>query len=293
MSRTLLLVFALGCSLPCFGLDRESGCGRIPVLADIEVHAGKFSLADLLSPAACPEQRQLASLISLGGAPLPGSVRVFTGEEIRDRFESGLRSKTKEKNKANKDKTKANAKGADQRWKLQLPDRITVRRVGGHASCSDIVESISGSSDSLQASASAGSVRDANCGAAGRIRRDAGLAVARTRWNASRGTLEITARCLQPTDCNPFLVTEPLDSMPQSLAQQPKSGLLRASPKTSTVMPGQRMTLLWDQDGIQMILRVISLDRGNSGEVVRARVQPGDRVLRATVVDAATLRMQL
>jgi hypothetical protein len=292
MSRTpLLLVFALGCSLPCFGLDRESGCGRIPVLADIEVHEGKFSLADLLSPAACPEQRQLASLISLGWAPLPGSVRVFTGEEIRDRFESGLRSKTKEKN--NKDKNKANAKDADQRWKLQLPDRITVRRAGGLASCSDIVESISGSSDSLQASASAGSVSDANCGAAGRIRRDAALAVARTRWNASRGTLEITARCLQPTDCNPFLVSGPLDSMPQGLAQQPKSGLLRASSKTSMVMPGQRMTLLWDQDGIQMILRVISLDRGNSGEVVRARVQPGDRVLRATVVDAATLRMHL
>lgn len=293
----LLLLCTFGGSLPSLGLDREAGCEPVQVLADVEVNEGKFSLADLLSSATCPELRRLASLVPLGQAPLPGSSRVFTGEQIRERFESGLPARDRDKGKEKaKDKVRTHA------WARPLPDRITVRLAGERASCAELAESIGESSSSglptpaVQNSPKPGlqdSPPAASCGAGGRIRRQAPLAVSKTRWNASRNALEITAHCVQPSDCTPFLVSTPLDSVPAGLANRAPTGLPIPTQKTSLVVPGQRMTLLWDQDGIQMLLRVVCMDRGDAGEIVRARVQPGDRVLRATVVDARTLRVQL
>jgi flagella basal body P-ring formation protein FlgA len=49
------------------------------------------------------------------------------------------------------------------------------------------------------------------------------------------------------------------------------------------------MTLIWDQDGIRLLARVICLDPGEAGQVVRARLTHG-RVVRAVVVSAGMLR---
>jgi hypothetical protein len=281
MKHLLLLGCALGFSLLCPSSNGEAGCGRVVVQANVEVNDGEFSLADVLAPGVCSELRRVVALVPMGRAPLPGSARVFTGEEVRARFENELPLK---------DET------ASARWTFQVPDRITVRRFGARASCAEISGLIAGASSFSLMDAVAGSFLPAqSCGAAGGgILQDAAFAVAKTRWNPRQRIMEITARCLQPRDCTPFLVSERMDPSREALPEAAKRIRTGPSPLTKITMvrPGQKMTLLWDQDGIQVLLRVICLDRGDLGETVRARVQPGDRVLRATVVSAETLRMQ-
>jgi hypothetical protein len=56
-----------------------------------------------------------------------------------------------------------------------------------------------------------------------------------------------------------------------------------------TVRPGQAATLVWDGNGIRVVVPVTCLDRGVSGESVRARIVPSGEVVRAVVVEAGVL----
>jgi hypothetical protein len=286
MKHRLLLACLLCLSLPSHGLDGKSASAECAVQAGVEVNDGEFSLADLLPPDICPGFRHLAARLLLGRSPLPGSTRVFSGEEIRTLIKKSL---------------SLGSETTNEPPRVRVPERITVRRSGARLSCTEILGSITqASSLETPAAISAGSLApDADCGASGRIRQDAPIVVAKRLWNPAQGIWEITARCLQPQDCVPFLLRtrgNPLraDSPPGATVNKNSAGT-KQSPLlgTSMVRPGQSMTLLWDQDGIQVILHVTCLDRGGLGETVRARLQHGDRVLRATVMNAETLRMQL
>ena len=56
------------------------------------------------------------------------------------------------------------------------------------------------------------------------------------------------------------------------------------------VRPGETVTLLWDQDGIRLLVPAVCLDRGEAGEPVRARIVRSGRMIRAIVESAGTLR---
>jgi hypothetical protein len=285
MKHLLLFVIALGLALPSRGSKVESACGQVVLRANVEVNDGEFSLADLLPTDTCSALRRVAARMPLGRAPLPGSPRVLKGEEIRVLTRALL--------------DKSQSLGTNllqQDANFQVPERITVRRAGARASCSDLAgamahASLSGRTGSL---AQENLVRDAHCGAADRVRQDVPIAITRTAWNPALTSWEITARCLEPKDCVPFLISTRGNSLPADALSFPglraKSHLSTEPPRTR---PGQRMTLLWNQDGIQAVLRVTCLDRGGPGETVRARVQQGGLILRAKVINAETLRMQL
>jgi hypothetical protein len=57
-----------------------------------------------------------------------------------------------------------------------------------------------------------------------------------------------------------------------------------------TVRPGQAALLVWEGNGIRVVVPVTCLDRGASGESVRARIVPSGQVVRAVVVEAKLLR---
>jgi hypothetical protein len=73
------IIFAL--ARPGFAAD--AACRPVTVSSEIELPAGEFVLADLLSSNACPAILSAARRVHLGNVPLAGSPRVFTGEEIR------------------------------------------------------------------------------------------------------------------------------------------------------------------------------------------------------------------
>jgi hypothetical protein len=189
-----------------------------------------------------------------------------------------------------------------------VPERISVRRAGARASCADIRAQIPGSLD-----AAAGPV---DCGAAGRVAQAAALQFTRPSWDPTLRSWQLYARCVHAADCVPFLVRlrggdarsgaeaqaekEPGPAPGQTrrtianlaAASSPSLGQTAPGPAPAgaLVRPGQAVTLLWDEDGIRLVVPAVALDAGAPGERVRARIGRGGTLVRATVVSAGMLR---
>jgi hypothetical protein len=83
-----VIILFLGATLAPAAASSETGCATITVLAHATVPEGEWSLAEILAPDACAQIRQAASRIPLGMAPLPGSPRILTGENVRNLLEA-------------------------------------------------------------------------------------------------------------------------------------------------------------------------------------------------------------
>lgn len=280
----------------------------VTVLASVTVPAGEFSLADLLVPGSCPALRRAAAEVRLGSAPLAGSVRVLAGSEVRNALQTMAGS--------------ADPKGGafPAAWAAgRIPERITVRRAGARASCLEIGAQVPLSHAPIsQASMSQAPISEASessamradraieCGAGGGILRAAQIEFARPVWDPTLVGWDVRARCLHPADCVPFLVrvrgpaaAARAESW-RAAGMQPPAGsgdpvpgsLVRGAPvRGSLVRPGQKVTLLWDQDGIRVVVPALAIDAGGPGEPVRARIVGAPGLIHAWVVGAGELRV--
>ena len=85
----------------------------------------------------------------------------------------------------------------------------------------------------------------------------------------------------------------PRPTVSRSAVQSPKSHSHVASSASATegaVRPGQTVDLIWDQDGIRLVVPALCLDRGRVGSEVRARIRNGGVVVRAIVESASSVR---
>jgi Chaperone for flagella basal body P-ring formation len=268
--------------LAAFSILSQSGLAQracdISIPATVEVEGAEFTLASLLAPGACPALERLAAGVRLGGVPLAGSARVLLGDDIRSQFEKV-------------------AENAGDRVAIRVPPRVVVRSAGRRASCGDIGAHLLAA---LNVSApGTGGSQSIDCGAAGRIPQNAALESTRTAWNPALRSWEISARCVRAGDCVPFLVRVPGSGSlvkPSGVAGLPgipprsvPAAVDRARQKL-LVRPGERVTLIWEQDGIRLVVPAVALDGGEPGAGVRARIEPGGRVVRAIVVSAGMLR---
>jgi hypothetical protein len=259
---------------------------RVTARASVEV-SGEFSLADLLGSGSCLPLRRAAAQVALGSAPVTGSVRVLAGNEVRalvQKLAAGL------------------GQDAGEFVTIVVPERITVRRAGARASCADIARSIA------VTSTSAG---PADCGAADRIPHDASLEFSPPAWDPALRSWQLYARCVHPADCVPFLVRlrgrdpgvgaeagaateagKARSTIARLAASSQSQGQTASGPARALALvhPGQPVTLLWDQDGIRLVIPAVALDRGAPGEPVRARIVRGGRLVRAVVVGAGMVR---
>jgi hypothetical protein len=282
MKRFLVIFCIAGFSL-LSSVSRAQAC-PVAVLASVDLAEGPLSLADLLAPSTCPQLRRAAAGVRLGSVPLAGSARVILGSDVAILLE------------------KLPIAAGERPGAWRVPPRVTVRRAGPRASCADLEvglrpsEAHPGTGESFPRSrpnvASPGGME---CGAAGRIPRFSPVAVTRTVWNSTRANWEVSARCVRPTDCVPFLVSFPGPQPPAEM----RSSLQKLPPALSSgaarplVRSGQTVTLLWDQDGLRLVVAVVCLDGGAQGAPVRARMVGGGRVVRAIVESAGTLRAAL
>jgi len=283
MKPLLLAACIASFSLVAGVLPGHASC-RVTVRASVEV-SGEFSLADLLGSGTCSKMRRAAVSVPLGSAPVAGSVRVLTGGEVRMILQKLAEDLGLE---------------AGEFAPLLMPERITVRRAGARASCADIAREIPMTS------------RDtAECGAADRIPHDASLAFSPPAWDPALRSWRLYARCVHPADCVPFLVRlrgrdagEGAEAETSAEAGKARSTIGRLATASSPslgrvasgadraralVRPGQAVTLLWDQDGIRLVIPAVALDAGAPGERVRARIVRGGAVLHAIVVSAGML----
>jgi len=249
--------------------ESQPGCA-VRIQSEVELRGSDLSLADLLAPGSCPELLRAAARVPLGRAPLEGSVRVLEGGAVRALV--------------------ARAAPAGELLSLPVPERIRVVRAGERAACADLQPQIAPSAPWAQ---------PLECGAEGRIRRAAPLRLSKPVWDRARERWALVARCARPADCVPFLVelSGPAPTLPMSQTltggasvELSSTGKSRVNSGILMMRPGQAATLLWDQDGIRFTGRATCLDGGNAGELVRARIVPGGRVVRAVVVSTAMLR---
>jgi hypothetical protein len=296
--------------LPQVSLGQQA-C-QVTVRARVEVASGEFSLADLLARDSCRELLRAAARLPLGSAPLAGSVRVFEASEVRVLLQKVTRS------------IRYSAGGSTS---MHVPERVTVRRAGARASCADIGRRIRESLDARPVAAEAGRHGTArpiadrvaarvvashdiaahviDCGVADRIPQGTPLELTRTVWAPALHSWEVSVRCVHPGDCVPFLMrVQDHNSAPEMgpstqriTASSSPSGwptgraALNPSNAKPMVRPGEAVTLLWDEDGIRLVVPAICLDPGGAGQSVRARIAPGGRLVRAIVVRAGELRM--
>jgi len=137
-------------------------------------------------------------------------------------------------------------------------------------------------------------LRELDCGAMPGLAPGITLDLARIFYDRTLRSWEFLVRCSTPADCVPFLVRWPQpEGPPQREAAKLSSSTSHDDPpQTQHVLlrPGETATLVWDQDGIRVVLPVICLERGNIGDSIRVRIKSGSRVLRAQIVDESLLR---
>jgi len=276
----------------------QAAC-RVAVPETVAIDGAALSLADLLAPDTCPELLRVASHVPLGSAPLAGSVRVIEGQFVRNLVE-GL----------------ALRRGLEpSHWSsLQVPERVSVRRSGQRASCMEIGARILGVSAASRLSAAeadsiaktdgtAAVVRADDCGAAGRVFREARMEVMEARWDRTLRSRIVRARCARPNDCVPFVirvrdVAEPhvvpavsSAASSQRAVAKPTGDLATRADQSTLVRSGQTVTLLWNQGGISLVAPAVCLDKGAKGDSVRARIANGGSVVRAVVEGEGSVRV--
>jgi hypothetical protein len=292
MKRLAMITMLMGGALAATSLrsSARETCSQVTVDASIEAGPGELTLADLLSPGACPQLREAAVEVTLGAAPLPGSVRVLDGREVRrriEKLEAGLAG-----GMVRAEKTDA----------MRIPERIVVKRRGATKSCAEIARFVAGAAAAEDLLNAPSRWReDLDCAGARGVPGDAALELTNTNWSAVFERREFALRCAQPRDCVPFLVwvREPKVSSGGMSQRSHASGAYSSQVLTSAngrgrlVEPGQRASLTWDQAGIRVVLPVTCLDAGGLGQFVRVRLQNAARILRAEVVGQGTLRASL
>jgi len=298
MKRVFILVGMVALAATgSFPADQQA-CRPAAVRAAVAVAGGEFSLADLLAPSTCPPLLGAAARVHLGKAPLPGSVRVLRGDEVRALF--GRIAWSKERSPVAWDLT-------------SVPERITVRRAGARASCVMIGEQILANQPAHSSAARILLPGQIACGAAGRIPEDSPLELSQMRWDPKLNSWETSARCARPADCVPFLVrvhghdllAETDRSVPAPAGAVAAPVMAWSTPRRSRwtnqpalafgsakplVRAGETVTLSWDEAGIRLVVPVVCLDPGGMGEKVRVRIVRTGRTVRAVVVNVGQVR---
>jgi hypothetical protein len=312
---------------PMMFLGQAAGqtAGQTPcqatVRASVAVAGPGLSLADLLDADTCPALRRASAHVPLGKTPLAGSVRVLAGEDVRTLLRDLVEdARPVSGGSATSVSERIMIPGRMMVPQIIVPERITVRRAGARASCADIVRRIPGSFATPPVKTDAGAAApsaifstmssEVNCGAADRIPQNTPLEFSSPVWDPALRGWEVYARCVQPADCVPFLVresrqnsrplTEPAGGANRSTiarlvaASSQQRSSEQAAPGSSTSTPrvraGQTVTLLWDQDGIRLVVPAVALDAGTAGEKVRARIVRGGTLVPAIVVSTGLLR---
>jgi hypothetical protein len=299
MKPVLVVVLNIVLGLMSHYAMAEPAC-EAAIRANVEV-GGEFSLADLLAANACPALRQAAAGLRLGAAPLPGSVRVLSADQVRSLLLT-LRSPGSESFAA---------------ASVRVPERVVIRRAGSRASCLHIVSSLIPALRPSPAFAQSGMGAKpglsrmpsgpVDCGAGGRIAENAPLVTTHAIWDPALDSWEISARCVHASDCVPFLVRVPgvegssetagsvapamrlIAGITESPARSEPSAL-RSAGESMLVRAGAKVTLVWEHGGIRAVAPAISLDGGAPGERVRARITSSGRIVPAVVVGAGVVR---
>jgi hypothetical protein len=281
MKRLCLALIAIGLAVAGPAGLAETACRAPMVRAQVEAAAGGLTLADLLAPGTCARWYGAAAQVSLGMAPRAGGVRVIEGGEIR-RLIRGL---------GGQEIAEREAAGRE----AYVPERVVVRQARASKSCAAIADFVAAAVRAEGGSEDKGQALD--CAAARNIPEDAPLELLKTSWNAALERREFGLRCARSEDCIPFLVWF-RESAEAANRDELWRGRTQGDAKAGNsgarlIKPGQTAMLTWEQAGIRVVLPVTCLEAGGLGEFVRVRFKNAAGTLRAEIVGAGAVRVNL
>lgn len=280
----LALAFALGLATAGVG---QLASPLVRLRESVEIKSDTIRLSDLLPSDAPPALKTACAAIELGRAPLPGSPRVLTESQLREKL-AGQQPLLAQ---------------------LALAASMTVRRTGWPISRAAIAAAVG---DFLQQQGWRESdlphpATLAWTGAAG-LTENSELEVTAAQWDSRQRRLRMELRCVERSACGSFVVTAPgphsasederriAEKPSPSASTQSRSPSAQATPTaTGSVLtqPGDSATLILESNSIRISLAVICLQRGYLNQEIRARDAASQRVYHAEVVGMDMLRAPL
>lgn len=268
--RSRVLLFCLLSPVLC----HAGGKPLVRLCERTTVTAKTVRLSDFFPPEVTAI-REEAAAIELGRSPLLGSSRHFIRQEIEDalRDHPGLSKQ------------------------LFIPDSITAFRAGWPIS-TDVVQSAifryTTSRDSNSGGLSFGPLTLLGNPVANQPVPD--LKIVKVERDIFHGEVRFTVRCVQRNECGMFLATVRQTQTFSSQLLSGRQALAGISPMTFKpllVRAGAPAMLNLRNDAMNISLRVICLDRGSLGQIIRVRDAAGQKIFRAKVVGAAEVQASL
>ena len=220
---------------------------QIRISPSHEVHGERFSIADLLPSDTCPSLLRAAANLPLGKVPRIGVIRVLDGADVRERLHSLDINQ-----------------GSFIIQSSQVPERILVTRGASERSCADLAEEL------LPVSRMKRLQKPVGCGV-GAISGNARLELVKKTWDPSTRAWEFIVRCAVASDCVPFLVRVPAEDQHDEVVP-----LVEKHPFSSpSVHVGEKTEVVWDDNGLRLVLRGTALDAGRNGNSIRVRLKAG------------------
>lgn len=264
----------------------QSGCAAgqeppprlIHLRGQVTVSGEAIRLLDLLPPDAPAALRTVARSLELGRAPLPGSVRLLTQQQIAARL----------------------ADEKEIQGQLAIPAQTLVERVGWPIRQSTVLAAVS---DFLHAQGweETKGVAESVSWSEGVAARDEDpeLQVAGVKMNPSQNTLEARLHCADKSLCGNFLARIALargrkmagatfQTKPNLAPGKANLSVLR-NRNAALVKRGAPAELTMESSGIRILLPVICLQAGDVGDSVLVRAE-GRQVFSAQIVAAGQLR---
>ncbi len=233
---------------------------QIRISPSHEIQGDTFSLADLLQRDTCPSLLRATENVYLGKVPRNGVTRVLDGTEVRQRLQ------TVDMNQVN-----------FRIQSLQVPERILVTRGANERSCADLAEEL------LSISRMKSLQRPVDCGL-GAVHENTRLEIVKKTWDPSSRAWEFAVRCAAARDCVPFLVRVPAEDQHDEVVP-----LVERHPFIGpSVHVGQKTEVLWDDNGLRLVLRGTALDAGSNGDSIRVRLKAG-RVVYANITSSGVV----
>ena len=251
-----ILLILLPALLRCQQLDKPSIVLRERVRLDHDT----ILLSDLLPAGVADALRTETASVELGRAPQTGSTRVLRRDQICRRLHSRALAQ-----------------------QISIPEQMTVSRTSWPIADESIrallARYLQTSKWGLPAAPPDDLQRDASFSAA---QPSPALQVAAATWNRSASTIEFRIRCVERGICAPFLVRM---AIPEDSSGSP-ARLRRRETAPVLVKAGAAATLRAESGGVRVSVRVLPLQPGTLGEIVRVRDPFTNRVFRVRVTGA-------
>ena len=249
------------------------------------VPGAELRLCDLLPKDAPPQLRMAAAGIALGAAPQPGSLRIFTRQQLLASLPARMLQE------------------------LSIPARVEVERqswpISGNAIGRAVDEFLAARG---QAFAPLAYSSLSWPGRPVSLSENPVLEVMGTAIDPRRRLLEFRLRCQNPAACGSFLAEMRLpQEQPPALPEPPRS-FSRPSPrllavaeyaparlKAATIrppveQPGDTATLVLESGGIRISLPAVCLQSGALGQTIRVRAAGGHHMFYGEVMGGGVLR---